>query len=106
MQKIKLKTILLIFILIMGISNVSLASTEEILETQSETLNIKEFVNEANKYTNEAFSGIDVGNLLSDAIKGNIDNKTILSKIFNLFGKEVRETIKIIRKYSGDYCYT
>lgn len=97
MQKIKLKIILIIFILITSVSNISLASQEEILESQSETLNIKGFVSEANKYTEVAFSGIDVGDLMNDAIKGNIDNKTILSKIFSLFGKEIRETIKIIR---------
>lgn len=106
MQKIKFKIILITFIVLTSISNISLASQEEILESQSETLNIKEFVSEANKYTEEVFSGIDVGDLMDDAIKGNIDNKTIISKILSLFGKEIRETIKIIRKYSNCYCHT
>lgn len=43
---------------------------------------------------------------MSDAIKGNIDNKTIFSKIINLFGKEVRQTIAIVRKYYCGYCST
>lgn len=106
MQKIKFKIILITFIVLTSISNISLASQEEILESQSETLNIKEFVSEANKYTEEVFSDIDVGDLMDDAIKGNIDNKTIISKILSLFGKEIRETIKIIRKYSNCYCHT
>lgn len=97
MQKIKLKIILITFILIISISNISLASQDEILQSQKETLNIKGFVNEANKYTEDAFSGMDIGDLMNDAIKGNIDNKTIISKILSLFGKEIRETIKIIR---------
>ena len=106
MQKIKIKIILVIFILITSISNISLATQEEILESQSGTLNIKEFVSQANKYTEDAFSGIDVEGLMNDAIKGNIDNKTIISKILNLFGKEVKETIKIIRKHSSSNCDT
>lgn len=106
MQEIKIKIILIIFIVISSISNISLATQEEILESQSETLNIKEFVNQANKYTEDAFSGIDVGDLMNDAIKGNIDNKTIISKILSLFGKEVKETIKIIRKHSSSNCGT
>lgn len=54
----------------------------------------------------EVFSGINLNDLMSDAIKGNIDNKTIFSKIINLFGKEVRETITIVRKYHRGYCST
>lgn len=54
----------------------------------------------------EVFSGINLNDLMSDAIKGNINNKTIFSKIINLFGKEVRETITIVRKYYCSYCST
>ncbi len=106
MQKIKVKIVLITFILIISISNISLASQDEILQSQKETLNIKGFVSEANKYTEVAFSGMNIEDLMNDAIKGNIDNKTIISKILSLFGKEIRETIKIIRKYSGSYCNT
>ena len=54
----------------------------------------------------EVFSGINLNNFLSDAIKGNIDNKTIFNKIINLFGKEVRQTITIVREYYCSYCST
>lgn len=80
------------------------ATQEEILQTQSETLNIKEFVDKANQYTQDVFTDIDAENLLNDAITGKIDNQTILKKILNLFGKEVKETIKIIRKHYCHYC--
>lgn len=73
------------------------ASQEEILQSQSETLNIKDFVSKANEYTKETFEGVDASTLLNDAISGKIDNQTLISKILNLFGKEVKETIKIIR---------
>ena len=54
----------------------------------------------------EVFSGINLNDLMSDAIKGNIDNKTIFSKIISLFGKEVRQTITIVREYYCSYCST
>lgn len=43
---------------------------------------------------------------MSDAIKGNIDNKTIFSKIINLFGKEVSQTLTIVREHYCSYCST
>ena len=49
---------------------------------------------------------MDIGKLLNDAIIGKIDNQTVFSRIINLFGKEITQTIKIIRKYYCYYCYT
>lgn len=98
-QKI-LFLILIIVLLILPIS--SYATQEEILQSQSETLNIKEFVTNANKYTQDVFEGLDAGTLLNEAISGKIDNKTIFTKILALFGKEVKDTLTIIRKYN---CY-
>lgn len=93
--------ILILFIFFFTLSPPCLATKEEILKSQSETLNINEFVQQANKYTKEVFDGIDTKDLLNEAIQGKIDNKTIFNKVINLFGKEVKDTIKIIRKY---YC--
>ena len=77
-------------------TNKSIATTEEVLQGQKDTLHIKDFAKEANEYTKDVFSGIDVDDLINSAIQGKIDNKTIISKILNLFGKEVIQTIKII----------
>ncbi len=97
MQKKKIIRIIIMFLLFFNLGNISVATQEEILESQQESLNIKGFVDEANEYTKEVFSGIDAKDLMNDAIKGEIDNKTIISKILSLFGKEVRSTLKIIR---------
>lgn len=99
-----IKRILLIFFIFISISNVTSATQEEILQTQSETLNIKGFVSEANKYTEKIFGDTDANTLLNSAIKGKIDNSSIISKIIGLFGKELRESITVIRKYySNNY---
>jgi hypothetical protein len=76
-------------------------STDEIIQSQSETLNIKEFISQANKYTSNVFEDIDAGILLSDAIQGKVDNETIFNQIINLFGSEVKDTLKIMR---WNYC--
>lgn len=105
-QKKKILKILILWITFFLIAHPIYASQEEILQTQSEMLNIKGFVNQANHYTEDVFEDIDIGTLLNDAIGGKIDNQTILSKILTLFGKEIKDTIKIIRKYYRHYYYT
>ena len=96
--------ILILFIIFLSLGPPSYGSTEDILQSQSETLNIKGFVEQANQYTEEVFEGIDAGSLLKDAIAGKIDNQTIFTKILNLFGREIKDTIKIIRKHNCNYC--
>lgn len=103
MKKTRFVKIALIFLLITCLGNKSVASEAEIIQSQSETLNIKGFVEEANKYTKNVFSGIDANDLINDAIKGKIDNKTLFDKIINLLGGEVKETIQIVRKYYCSY---
>lgn len=91
------KGILIIFIIISCSSTTSYAENEEILESQKESLNISNFIEQANKFTGKVFEDIDVEDLLNSAIKGNVDNSTILKKILGLFGNEVRQSITTLR---------
>ena len=94
------------FLVMFLIRNPCYASSEEILQSQSDMLNIKEFVSQANQYTKDSLEGLDAGSLLKEAIQGNIDNQTILQKIGKLFGKEIKDTLRMIRKYYCHYCYS
>ena len=76
-------------------TNTTDVDTDEILESQSETLRISSFIEEANKYKNNEFE-LDVGELITEAIKGEIDNKTIGQQILNLLFSQVGEAIKSI----------
>lgn len=58
MKKIIIGIILIIFILI-NYNCISLADTDELIESQMQSLNISNFTNEANKYTKETFPEID-----------------------------------------------
>lgn len=57
-------------------------STEDILKSQQDSLNINSFIEEADKYTEEIYTDIDMGELFSSAITGDIDNETIIKSIF------------------------
>ena len=90
------KAIIIFVFLILCIGNESIATDGEIIQSQKDSLKISSFIEEAQKYTEEIFPDIDMDNLLSSAINGNIDNNGIFKGIFNLFGKEVKDTIKIL----------
>lgn len=71
-------------------------SQEDILYSQQDSLNISGFIKEAQKYTQDTFEDLNVSELFSSAIAGNIDNETILKTIGNLVGKEVKNCITVL----------
>lgn len=71
-------------------------STEDIIESQQETLGINEFIDEADKYTKDIYEDIDMGELFSSAITGKIDNKTIVQSILHALGGEVFDAIVVL----------
>ena len=79
-MKKKLIVFLIVFFCISPISYAEeeTASQEEILSSQQDSLNISSFIKEAQKYTTDTFEDLDLGELFSSAITGNIDNETLL----------------------------
>jgi len=96
----KIPKIILIFFILISIPNISFAIDTQIIETQIDELNIEAFTNEASKYTNEIFEGMNANELLSLAISGDIDNKNIFKNIINTFMNELYIYIKSIRNYT------
>ena len=87
-------TIILILILS---TNISFADTEDdVINSQMDSFNISNFINEANKYTEDILEDIDIGELLNNAIKGEIDNNELLKNIFPLLGDEIKEALKVM----------
>ncbi len=68
-------------------SNSAIQNQNDIINTQKENLNISDFIKESQKYTKESMPGIDLNNLLSTAISGNIDNVKLMKLFFGLFRK-------------------
>lgn len=83
-------------ILILCIPNISNAETESIMEAQKETLGITNFIQSAEKYSNEVLDGVDVSGLINEAISGKINTDSIFKKIISIFGSEVQQTIRAI----------
>ncbi len=82
----KVFVLIAILILIIFIPNITYAteesiSTEDILESQQDSLDIDSFIEEADKYTEDIYEDIDMGELFSSAITGNVDNETIIKSI-------------------------
>lgn len=67
---------------------------EKIINEQKDTLNIKGFIDEANKYTSNTYDDINFNDVLKDVISGNLDNANWAKKIIGLFTKETTITIK------------
>ena len=71
-------------------------NTNEIINSQKENLNISDFIKEAEKYTKDSMPGVDLNDLLSTAISGNIDNSKLLNLFWRLIGKEVLNSAGVL----------
>ena len=102
------KVILLLIILfvlapnVVNASDVSI-STNEVLESQQDTLDIDSFIEEADKYTKDVYADIDMGELFSSAITGNIDNETIFKSILNAMRWRSTRCYYSFREYFSNY---
>lgn len=67
--------------------SVTANNTNEIIESQKQNLKISDFINEAQQYTKESMPGVDLNNLLSTAISGNIDNVKLMKLFWSLLRK-------------------
>lgn len=87
-------SICFIFLCIPKFSYAENFASEEILKSQKESFGISDFIREAEKYTSKANLDFDVGKTFNSVITGDIDNKGFFNKILNLFGNNLRKTLK------------
>lgn len=71
-------------------------NTNQIIEEQKDTIGLDEISNKSDEYLEETFEDINFTSLLKEAISGNIDNKSLIKKILNIFFKEGLESLKTI----------
>ncbi len=84
------------FLLAIGYGATVYADTNDTIKEQEESFGIAEFIKEAENYTKETFSDIDVNSVYESAISGNLDTSGMLSSIFKLAGKEVAKTLRTL----------
>lgn len=94
----KLVGILIILLFIIFSALDTHASNEQTLQEQQEEFGIQDFLKNSEQYMGEFFedTNIDMNEMLSNAIKGKVDNSTIGKRILNLLGSEVINSIKAI----------
>lgn len=85
---------IIVMVLIVFLSNSSYANDNQTIIEQQEEFKIQDFIKNAEKFTGEFFEDIDINEILNGAIKGEVDNSTLLKKILNILGKEVTTNIK------------
>lgn len=71
-------------------------NTDVILEEQQSNFGIKDFLKEAEDYAPNFIKELDISNIFNMAIKGKIDNNSILKKILSLLGSQFIDTIKVL----------
>lgn len=96
-EEILMKKIICTFIIIiLIIMPISYADNEETLSEQQSEFGISDFIKNSKQYMGEFFDDINIEDVLNDAIKGEVDNSTILKRVLNLLGSEFIISIKAI----------
>ena len=85
--------------------NDSLDNRNEIINDQKENLNISDFIKEAEKYTKESMPGINLNDLLSTAISGDIDNVKLMRLFWSLLRKRNIKFSWSFRQYNCNCGY-
>lgn len=89
--------IIMVVVCVVSVGNVSYAdSGTQMIKEQQEEFKIQDFIKGAEEYSGEFFEGINVNDVLEQAIKGNVNNSAFAKRILNLFGKEVAANVKAI----------
>lgn len=96
-MKYIIRTILIFLYIIIIFSKNVLATETNILSSQQDELNISSFIKETEKYTKEVLNDENISDIFNSALTGKIDNQKLLSKILDIFGKEIKESITILR---------
>lgn len=96
-MKRKIICLLILNIILLFPQSKSFAVDEGTIKEQQNTFGIGTFIANSKEYVDEdIFSGDDVDNILESAIKGQVNNKTFISKILGIFGKETKKTLSTL----------
>ncbi len=68
----------------------------EIMNSQTETLGINDFLNSAKKYTENVFPDLNINELFKSSLTGNIGDIFKISNIGNIFLQEIQNVIKLM----------
>lgn len=87
---------ILIYMPISNATNEAQVTNEDIIESQMKDLSLGDFITKSKEFSGEFMEDIDVGDLLTSAVAGKIENETFFKKILNMLGKEIKDSVKIL----------
>ena len=97
MKNLKKIFIIIMVLFYIFLPKISYANEEETIKEQQEEFKIEDFIKNSETYIEgEFFEGLDLDNILDNAIKGEIDNNTFFKKVLSLFGTELLTSLKTI----------
>ena len=97
MKNLKKIFIIIMLLFYIFLPKISYANEEETIKEQQEEFKIEDFIKNSETYIEgEFFEGLDLDNILDNAIKGEIDNNTFFKKVLSLFGTELLTSLKTI----------
>lgn len=68
----------------------------ELINSQKNILGIDSFINSANNYISESFPDLDISELFTSAISGNVSTNFWTNSFLNLAGKEVKSALQLM----------
>lgn len=71
-------------------------TSQDIIQSQMEDLNLGDFVNKSKEYSGEFMEDVDVGDFLTAAVSGKLDNSPFFKKVLNILGKEIKGSVKVL----------
>lgn len=69
---------------------------KNIISSQTDALGISTFLSDSEKYTEETFGELDINDIFTKSLSGEIDNNTIMNIIFALLGDNVKTALSTI----------
>lgn len=92
----KAKVVFIFIAIMLLFENKCYTSTNEIMKSQTNSLGITSFIEEAEKYKSDVLEDTDVSTILTEAIKGNVSSNNIWNKVLKIFFKEAVSSITAI----------
>lgn len=97
-----MKKIIIIFAIVIFLPKFVFANSEmeisSVLEEQQSAFGIKDFIKQCENYTNDFFEDTDISNVFNEAIKGNVDNKSVIKKILKKISTGFTDVITVFIK--------
>ena len=97
-----MKKIIIIFVIFIFLPKFVFANSEmevsSVLEEQQSAFGIKDFIKQCENYTNDFFEDTDISNVFNEAIKGNVDNKSVIKKILKKISTSFTDVIAVFIK--------